>query len=77
MNQRKILENNIKSFNNWFNTEIDIDGLGAGGRKNHLIIKGTQNKLTNLLSDSELIDYIRCLSEYLSRAKLQRSEPKE
>ena len=77
-NYKLILENNIKTFNQWYDLEIDTDALGAGGSKEYLIVKGTQTKLTSKRkTPNELIDDVRLLSTYLYSAGLQRKESKE
>jgi len=43
---------------------LDIDGLGAGGSKKHLIFLGTQNKLGHLMTNSELWNLINSIGDY-------------
>jgi hypothetical protein len=62
--------------NAWTNgTLLDIDSLGAGGSKHHLIIANTQTKLGNLMTNSELVDLIDSIGNYEQANGLQRNEP--
>ena len=62
--------------NAWTNgTLLDIDSLGAGGSRYHLIIANTQTKLGNLMTNSELWDLIDSIGTYERANGLQRNEP--
>ncbi len=63
------------SFNAWYNDPLDIDSLGAGGNKNHLIFFNTQNQLGVLMTNRELFDLIRSISDYLYKTGKQRKKP--
>ena len=58
-------------------TLLDINSLGAGGSRNHLIIANTQDKLGNLMTNSELWDLIDSIGsfEYANNLQIENSIP--
>lgn len=54
---------------------LDVDGLGAGGSKKHLIFLGTQNKLGHLMTNSELWDLINSIGDFEYQTKQQLETP--
>lgn len=67
----------LMNHNAWTNgTLLDIDSLGAGGSKHHLIFANTQTKLGNLMSNSELWDLIDSIGNYeFTNGLQQKDEP--
>lgn len=48
------------------NSILDVDSLGAGGSKMHLIIYNTQRNLTHLKTNKELIEVINSIGNFES-----------
>ena len=66
----------VLNHNTWSNnTLLDLDSLGAGGSKEHLILFNTQIKLTDLNTKSELFRAISGISEYSYHNGDQRKTP--
>lgn len=70
----RILYGKLYWHNAFTNYPLDIDSLGAGGSKKHLVFAGTQHKLGNLMTPSELWDLIDSIGNYEYMAGSQRSE---
>lgn len=69
------LYSKLMNHNAWTNgTLLDINSLGAGGSKNHLILANTQTKLGNLMTNSELWDLIDSIGTYESNNGLQKTD---
>lgn len=67
----------LMNHNAWTNgTILDVNSLGAGGSRNHLIIANTQIQLSSLMTNSELWDLIGSIGTYENENGLQReNEP--
>ncbi len=50
--------------NAWTNTPLDLDSLGAGGSRHHLIFFGTQTKLGHLMTNSEIWELIDSIGTF-------------
>ena len=65
----------LLNHNAWTNgTILDVDSLGAGGSKQHLIHFNTQKYLGYLMSNRELYDLIKSIGEH-EDSSLQRKTP--
>lgn len=65
----------LLNHNAWTNGPLlNIDSLGAGGSKEHLILFNTQQKLGHLMSNSELWDLIDSIGNYEHASGLQRND---
>ena len=66
----------ILNHNAWHKVKLDTDALGAsGGMGEHLIIRGTQTKLTVLMTKSELWDAINIIQNYESASNHSLKTP--
>jgi len=67
----------LLNHNAWTNgTILDINSLGAGGSRNHLILANTQTKLGDLMTNSQLWDLIQSIGTFENSNGLQReNEP--
>lgn len=65
----------LMNHNAWTNgTLLDINNLGAGGSRRHLILANTQTKLGDLMTNSQLWDLINSIGEYEFANGLQRRD---
>ncbi len=58
-------------------TLLDVNSLGAGGSKNHLILANIQTKIGNLMTNSQLWDLIDSIGSYEYANGLTKKELKE
>lgn len=65
----------LMNHNAWTNgTLLDINSLGAGGSRNHLILANTQTKIGNLMTNSQLWDLIDSIGVYEIANGLQKKD---
>jgi hypothetical protein len=65
----------LLNHNAWTNgTFLDIDSLGAGGSRYHLVIANTQKQLGHLMTNSQLWDLIDSIGNYEYANGLQRDD---
>ena len=68
----------ILNHNAWHVVKLDTDALGAsGGMGEHLIIRGTQTKLTVLMTKNELWDAINIIQNYENASNHTLKTPDE
>lgn len=65
----------LYNHNAWSDQPLDIDSLGAGGSRNHLVFFNTQNYLGPLMTNSQLWDLLGAIGTYEYQTKRQRKTP--
>ena len=69
------LYSKLYNHNAYSNHPLDIDSLGAGGSKNHLVFFNTQNQLSYLMTNRELFDLLDTIGTYEYKTNQQRKTP--
>lgn len=69
------LYSKLYSHNAYSNHPLDIDSLGAGGSKKHLVFFNTQNQLGYLMTNRELFDLLDTIGTYEYKTNQQRKTP--